>query len=560
MARTWARAGCSLALGALLAGVALLPPAQGREQPSNGPAPGDQSAARASNGKLTEALVRDLRSKNLEVTHGYTHLWTQEDCDNYTYPVAKNCFGNNPASPYVGTMLKRWPEEYADSRTANVFGKTRPGYTSTPRMDPREAIIIFGKMPPPARYFGEQSWVYSMQGGWTQKNYDKIASIQPDLVHYLFSTVPPRTRQTGRIVSFSSLDNNINDVTITRQSGSVWGQERYFVVTPDQKMDQAVRGSLQRLGVASKDVFTNPIPRKDENGSIGPIGLGKRADEFTAFLRYTMPQDKQAGDAWVKNPPLSVLRVRERPSSQRAAVPYPPPVLDQRTAVPEQGLAGSQQQLVKAICARATRGPLKIDARNSGCDEVAPYPSSTMHDLLNELGQSGPECRSIGMNCLGDNRDASYFFAPARPLDGKQVYAVVGTLATETGNGTYVGLSVNDAARLKGVLNVPDTAADAPRSDLTGSADSYVRVKNRHKFFIHYFSRDCRGLRGLTGGACTAITTDMVAKAGDDSAQGDPSLHGKVNFALRAYVKQGSARGPDPLLQLKGRVLTFVRR
>jgi hypothetical protein len=340
----------------------------------------------------------------------------------------------------------------------------------------------------------------------------------------------------------------------------VWGQVRYFVVTPDQRMDRAVRSSLERLGVAGKAVFTDAIPPKDELGSIGPLGLGKRANDFLTFLRYTMPEDEQAGDAWLKRRPLTVLRVRERPSSQRPAKPYPPSVLDERTAVSEQGLAASQDQLVKAVCDRAARGPWMLDVTNSGCDEVAPYPSSAMVDILNELGQSGPECRATGMDCLGDNQDASFFIAPARPLDGGQVYAVLGTLATETGNGTYVGLSVNDASMLKGVVNVPDTDPDAPLADLTGSADAYVKVANRDKFFIHYFSRECGDLRGLTGGACTTITEDMVAKAGDDGAQGDPRLHGKINFAVRAYVKPGTERGPDPELQLKGRVLTFVRR
>jgi len=544
----------------LIAGLAVLPPAQGRQATTDRPDTGRGSTAKPWNGKLTAALVEALRRKNLEVTPGYTHLWTQEDCDNFTYPVLRNCFGNNPASPYVVSVVKRWPEEYADPRTENALGKTPPGYTSLPRLDPREAIIIFGQMPPPARYFGEQSWVFTKQGGWRSQDYDEVADAQPDLAPYLFTPVPPSKRQTGRIVSFSSLNNNNNNVSMERQSGSVWDQVRYFVVTPDQKMDRAVRSSLRRLGVAGKDVFTDAIPPRDEKGSIGPIGLGKRANDFLTMIRYTMPEDRQAGDAWLENLPLTVLRVRERPSSKRAAQPYPPSVLDTRTAEPERGLAGSQQQLVKAICARAARGPWKLGVKNSGCDEVAPYPSSTMHDLLNELGQSGPECRSIGMDCLGDNQDASYFFAPARPLDGGQVYAVLGTLATATGNGTYVGLSVNDASKLKGVLNVPDTDADAPRADLTGSAAAYVKVKNRDKFFIHYFSRDCRGLRGLTGGACTTITEDMVPEAGDDRAPGDPRLHGKVNFALRAYVKPGTERGPDPELQLRGRLLTFVRR
>ena len=99
MAKPLARAGCSLALGALIAGFALLPPAQGRQATTNRPDPGGGSTTKPWNGELTEALVKDLRSKNLEVTLGYTHLYTQADCDSYTYPILRNCFGNNPGSP-----------------------------------------------------------------------------------------------------------------------------------------------------------------------------------------------------------------------------------------------------------------------------------------------------------------------------------------------------------------------------------------------------------------------------------------------------------------------------
>jgi len=132
---------------------------------------------------------------------------------------------------------------------------------------------------------------------------------------------------------------------------------------------------------------------------------------------------------------------------------------------------------------------------------------------------------------------------------------VVSTLATETGNGTYVGLSVNDASLLKGVLNVDD-------KKLKGSAKSYVgevpNPETLEKFFVHFFTRDCAAIAGLTDpGACTTITTDMVPLAGDDAAPGDPELHGMFSAAVRAYVARGSERGADPTLQLRPVVLTF---
>mgnify|MGYP006174603183 CR=1 FL=1 len=196
--------------------------------------------------------------------------------------------GPSPASPYVVSVVKRWPEEYADPRTENALGKTPPGYTSLPRLDPREAIIIFGQMPPAARYFGEQSWVFTKQGRWSPEFYNEIASVQPDLVQYLFSPVPPGKGQTGRIVSFSSVNNNINNVTIERQSGSVWGQVRYFVVTPDQKMDRAVRSSLRRLGVAGNAkaiVGGEPSPRLAELERDGGGRADVRTREPTAIER-----------------------------------------------------------------------------------------------------------------------------------------------------------------------------------------------------------------------------------------------------------------------------------
>ena len=92
---------------------------------------------------------------------------------------------------------------------------------------------------------------------------------------------------------------------------------------------------------------------------------------------------------------------------------------------------------------------------------------SVRRQLLGRIGTAfGPACRQIGMNCLADGQDASYFFAQPRPLDKGRIYAAVGTLATETDNATYVGLSVNDASLIKGALNVDD-------AKLKGSASSY---------------------------------------------------------------------------------------
>lgn len=559
MSRLVSRAAFALLLTGALAGMSVSPAAEGAPPPMP-----DVTVAQAANpasAALTQRLIRDLKQDGFEVTVGYPKLYEQSDCDAYTYPVMENCYGNNPAAPYVMPVVKAWPDEYVDPATVNAFGKTRPGYSATYRLDPREAIVVLGELPPQGRYLGLQSWVFSKEwltpeSPWNVASQQYFAAVAPDLVGYLFGTVPPNP---SRVQSFSSLSNNINNVVIEGQSGAAFGQTRYFVITPDQAMDRSIRAALGRVGVVSDVVFTEPIPAADELGSIGPIGLDADANDFVTLMRYAMPEDQRAAMAWRKSLPLTVLRIRQAPSSDRLAEPYSLFVADPRSAVPESTFAPALNQLVGSICDRAASGPWNLDVTNSGCEGPAVVPSSVMIDLVNDLGQFGPECRSIGMNCLGDGQDASYFLAKSRALDEGQVYAVVGTLATQTGNGTYVGLSVNDVSTLKGVANIPDTDASDVDGDLTGSAAIFESGgQDFDPFFVHFFTRDCSAIDGLTGGACTSITEDMVPRAGDPTAPGDPDLLGKFSAAVRAYVKPGTARGPDPALQLRPRILTFT--
>ena len=146
-------------------------------------------------GNFVQRVVRELRSSGLEVTVGYPMLYTQADCA-YSYPAFHNCFGNNPTGPYVLPVVQYWPEEYVDPAMTNGFGRTRPGYSSSYRLDPREAIIMFGRMPPKARYLGLQTWVWTtgpLPDGslWDQGIYDLIEPVAGALTQYLFATVPP---------------------------------------------------------------------------------------------------------------------------------------------------------------------------------------------------------------------------------------------------------------------------------------------------------------------------------------------------------------------------------
>lgn len=501
---------------------------------------------------FTQALIEDLKGRGFQVGQGSPILYQASDCERFTYAVTTNCYGNNPAAPYVAVTVPPWPDEYQDPAIASVMGGVVPGNTGVYRFAPQEAIVVYGRMPPPGKYFSLQTWVYSQEGRWKQSDYDYWASQNPAVpMQYLFDTLPADDPAATRVQSFSMLSNVVNNVVIERQSGGSFGTIRYFVITPDGAMDAAIRSALAARGVADKDIFTEPIPQRDPIGSIGPIGLDKQANDFVTLMRYAVPEDPTAGQAWRTELPLTMLRVRG--SGSAPSNPYPLFTPEPRTAVDEVDDAQLQSDfttLLQSVCNRAQGAPWNF--RGSGC-ETPPPASSIMADLVAGYGWPGWYCRSIGMNCLGDQQEAAYYINQPEPIDNGEVYAVVGTLATKTGNATYAALSVNVPSVFKGADNILDTR-------LAGSAAAYAGpVKDPDKFFVWYFARDCNAVAPLTDGKCTTLTPETVPLRTDTAAMGDPALKGMFQVGLRDYIKPGTARGPDGKKLITPHVLKFTR-
>lgn len=521
------------------------PAATGMVNGSSGPPP-------PSNGPNPATLTRDLRASGFRVNPGYPMLWSQEACQQYLYPAFKTCFGNNPVSPYVIPVVKAWPNEHVGPSRPNAFGKVRPGYTPFYRLDPREALVFYGKMPPPGKFMGLQTFEWSQPGHWKTEDFRKWAHTpdRPYPMQYLFETIPPDDPKADRTLSWTSLGDSVNDVVMRRQSGDPWGRTRYFITTPSATTDQAVRRALEAQGVSSSHIFTEKIPSRDELGRIGPLGMGKNAIDFYTFFRYAIPDDQVAAQRWFARPPLTVLRVRA-PSGLGPVQRYGMLTYGKRTAQSEAYLAGDLRDLVQAVCDRVRRS-----ARLRSADCAQPPPdSSFVPDPAQDYGWNAPYCRKTHMFC-GDQHDAGLYWTKPLPLDAGQVYAVVDTLATETGNATYVGLGVNDASRFLSPTGVTDAT-------LKGSAHGYAAtVEHPGKFFVHYFTRSCAVLEGLPGRPqnCTEITPQMVPPKGITNAPGHPSLRGMFWPGLRDYIAPGTEYGPDTSKLLRPRILTFTGR
>jgi hypothetical protein len=483
-------------------------------------------------------LANGLKQHGYEVTRGYFKLYTKDDCP-YSYEVLKSCLGNNPAAPYVLPIVPAWPDEWVDPATADMVGPTVTGYNASYRFDPREAIVILGELPPPARYFGLQTYLLSRPGEWKEDS-PQYLFVEQNIPALLTTFFTKLSKNDKRLELFADLSDPINNVVIENRSRDVWEQVRTFVITPDKTMDRAVRQALARLGIPNNTVFTEPIPSKLGDTNMA-IGLAEGADDFLTVLRYAMPDDG-GGDgtrsnAWRQHLPLVVLRIRDtRPAHQ--PLPYPPVEFEVRSgATPHEiDLKDDLLALAGAVCKKWGQ-PCNL--------------TPLLNMKASKLSLTGPACVQVGMNCLAPTEDSAYFMSKRLWLpDDQVVYAVIGALGTETGNATYVGLGLNSSVTQLGFDNIDD-------EKLAGSANKYTAVPNHDRFFLQYFARDCtsKKLKALTAGSHCYSIGDQLPDCDDP----DDQTCAMLVLSVRNYLLPGSQRGPAPELTLNPIVIPLQR-
>jgi hypothetical protein len=478
-----------------------------------------------------ETVVRQvtggLAGNGYEVQRGYWALWGSDQCK-YTVRVLGRCFGPNPTAPYAMAFLPRWRDEYVDRTLHNVFGPERRGYSPIFRLHEAEALIIMAEMPPPGSYLGLQTYVFTRQAEINRKD-EIFLALPEDLREILFAAAP----NPSRLITWATIGDSNNHVVIEDQTKTPWeyNQQRFFIVTPDQAAERDAAAALMAAGVDRRQIFVEKVA-----ADLVKLGLDPAADEFQTVLRYVQVPNTEDGDAWRARLPLTVLRVRyTRTSSMPRTVPYPIPAYAVKTAESELGLAADMQDLIDTVKARWNQAHAAV--MPFAVAELA-WPAG-----LDTLGQ---HCLQRPMNCLGDNQDDSFRISPTISLDTNRivsdkiaqgdVVAVMGTLATATGNATYVSLALNSFPEAISFDNLTNL-------DLGGTASAYSGdVANTDKFYLYYFSRDCSGLT-----PCREIS------------ESDVRIGGGLKLTERNYVRPGTARAPDASLLLTPSIVVLSR-
>ena len=203
------------------------------------------------------------------MARGYWKLWSADDCKLPLQTVGF-CYGNNPTAPYVLAIVPPWKDEFVDQRLHHALTEGQRNMIPNYRLGEREALVVFAELPPPARYFGFGTNVFTRQAKLNQEDpvYHR-AEQQPetqDLLGIIFGASP----NPDRMMMLASIGDTINNVVIEDQSKESWGQQRFFVTTPDEDMADAMTDALVSVGVDPSHVFTEPVGTNDPNDSTKP--------------------------------------------------------------------------------------------------------------------------------------------------------------------------------------------------------------------------------------------------------------------------------------------------
>lgn len=382
------------------------------------------------------------------------------------------CFGNNPDSPYGVVLLpKRNSDSVEDGKWMSIY-----------RLEQNEVIMVIGKMPPAARYFGFSS--------------------------YLFDRKDPLD-SSKRFTYFASLTDALNSFRINLVNGGTAFSEQpvIFLTGADAAAIESVKEVLREQGIqrVNVDVLPSQLPLR--------MGLGSQQDTFLILMRMSGFSSSSKGEAFLENPTLNVLRLS--PKVALASAPYSTPALINRTR------GRTEEQDVPGLT--AARDEIAFKLKSSGCKEMPVDP------LSNVLG-GGRYCIENHMECLGDTRDTSYTYilpAGTLPANDPRLFYIVGSMHHKTQRATYINLSFYWAEKVKGIGSFLD-------SRLEGSATQYLPANHpmANKLYVAKAGRNCENQP-----FCFEVSTSNLS--------GVPANQ-SLSFAVRAYVDPQTKVGPDP--------------
>jgi len=459
---------------------------------------------------------------------------------------SSSCFFQNPSSPYgrlvSGSLLppflsdgqqkqQQQQQQSVKEQAEKMMKTTSTLVDSLYTINEWHGWLFFGCTPPPAKYFGIQTYV--VLSNWTL-----IFGDIGDAVNLAgFRTEP------GPLAPFSS--------------------RFLFLSTPNDAIRKAVASALEKLSPAGSSqpnggqlmvpsVMNVEFIPSTESLGIQPLGyIPLMHPLFGTLFRFALCEadHQKECDAYLSQPTFYAYRIFQSSILRQPPIPFishPLAYKTRGTGTTEAFLEKSFNQLLKAVQQFFERDVPLYNVSTF----VGDYQDSTL-------------CREQLLNCQGDTRDTLYMRGGLSQLEytsGADNFGIIaGVLHAEplVGKATYTNVASYCMERELGMAAVTG-------QQLAGSALGLMQAVygsngfNRTEaglFYLLSIHRDCA--------AFTKIYPNInvpCLQIDDEKQFPGCAVKSQVFFVERSYLEKKTGIGPDPAELIAPRFLFFKRK
>jgi hypothetical protein len=446
------------------------------------PAPTTTSAATLTTGTFTQIA----ESAGWTVQEGALRFSDYSGC---CEPNA-NCLWNNPSTPYGTVLLPPGPQQAVpDIDIFTAWGPEEPGLSRNFRLRADEAIVWLGPLPPVSEYFSDRSYIATRYAPGKTGLYDDADPI------------------------LGSLGPSLNHEVIAAQAGPLWAQDVAIVTAADLGVQARVTDWLLASGVAADHIFYDAI-----SSDLVTLGDTIETDTFMGVVRFAVPQDVAAAEAYVADPGVHILRV----SANEPLSPEPTGLI----ALPERGTGSTEVHLEPALDA------LEAAILDTWPDHISLVRTSAANEFETYT------CVENGF-CSGEIRDR--LFASIQPLymDLPTSFMVVlGVNHERSGKASYSNFAVDTSTNLVGFTSVNS-------DEMVGSALAFLPDHpEADDLYAWIISRDC----SMHLAHCIQLLDECPSPAPGEAFQ--------VSF--RMYLEAATGSAPLPSELVLDRLIKFV--
>lgn len=473
--------------------------------------------------------VNSLNTTGYSVTQGSIFLFSNSDCPLFV-GIFGSCFGNNPAAPYIIPQL---PIEsaFVDPYYAQQLIESTPNGTPTDiifRLSDHDAMVTLVAYPPKGAYFGYQSYVFSTESS-NYTSSDPLQVLSPDPARYEI---------------FGSIGNNINNTIIQNNYMTPWnGNMIMYITTSNKDLANDLISQATASGINPNSIFIEPI------GANVKTGNGREADDLVNLIRYAIPQDASAGNAWLNNVTNNVV-VYKVSNPNLSVTKYPTNQYTSRIGTTELQLQTQLDELAGLLQAWLAAQTPSQTITSKTMEHTTIDINGIPHGLV------GSDCIAKGTICAGDNQDTStYAFSPKITLGESNTLFLAGVNHNLLNNSSYISLDVYNATDAAGVASSSQTNPNAVGFNsgvLTGSAQAVLEELNLYaqaspelklalpNLYVTLVSKTC----STAPNYCINLNGNTLIPANTP-----------INMYERSYIKPGTTTGANPNIMLFPRVI-----